>query len=314
MADSLTPQAPSATEEPQKQDKPILDSTKPLSQQTAILNSLADAIPEKKEEDEQPTEKEEKVENDKGPESLEQVIDDDEEEEEQSQLELPKGTWQEYVFEKLPAIKAHLVIDGKNKVLDIKSFNQMPAHYEWQSTAARDAFFAAYTGQETRAERLKNEFDSQVAQVQSQQFEQKQNIDIANDIEWLQKQGILPEFKYDSTDAKFNSDPAVKETNEIYTLWKKKNDEYASINQKRMASDPTQPLYRISFKEAAYEYYMNKTKNNGQNNKTSIQQERQKIATRTGGSPGAEPSNQKPKAYSGMTQNDVYRLFKAGRI
>lgn len=309
--------APAEAEKPVAPSTPKIDPTKPLSSQVGALNKIADSIPEKKENvstEEVSEEKQEQEKTEEQEETTHLVEDDDDDEPEKPTPEL--GTWQKYVFDNLPSITARILDkNGKEKTVQVKTDAELPAGFSFADDAARSQFSRDIASQEVKAQKLLDDFRKKELDKQLKEFEQQESIDVSNAVTRLQKQGILGKFD-DSTP---NTDPAVKQANEIYDLYKKVNAEYAE------KYGGTNRMFRISYEDAAYRYFAMKARESKsappkpdkkeEPKKTPIQKEREEVASHSGGGQGADAeTGGKLRARPGMTMNDINRLFRQGRI
>lgn len=305
-----TPPTPPAT------DKPIkLDSSRPMAQQVdKLLEQLPAAEPatdeesksEETPEPEAPADEGAKEDTDQPEEEVEETS-----EEEKPLEELPD--WQHYVLDKLPQIQVlgHTA-NGKERVFNVKSYTELPADFEFASRRDELAFNAALASQEYRANELLKEYQAKEQERKAQEWRDKDAQEVQRDIQRLQQEGILPKFKYKSDDARFDSDPAVKEANEIYALRNKINSAYYSQGRG----------YFISFEDAADKYYAAKARQEKQAPKepkndsapTPVQAQRQEVARRSANTQGADPGRQAKRMPAGSTMRDVLKLYNAGRI
>jgi len=295
-----------------------LDSNKPLSQQTANIMKIMESMPDKKEEvpaeikggKTPPETKEEPNEVIETP-NDDSFMPDDEDEREVTPFEVK--TWQEYVSSNVQPI----TITGKvgNEVKEFKVFteDQLPADFEFRSDVDRMKYARAFDRLERKAEVLQQEFYRRQQNENIRQFEIQEAKDVSSDLKWLQSRGVIPKFEYDDTDPRFNSDPSVKEANAIYDLYKRVNQEYAN---KYMDSNRS---YRISFRDAADKFYAMRGREakpivkTNKPAKTPIQQQRDNINSKSAPQ-GGDAHAAKPKAFRGMSFNDINRLAKAGKI
>jgi hypothetical protein len=329
----MNPEAPATNEAPVA---PIVDTPAfkmpplnrdiPLSQQTGKIMKMMENMPDKvepkndnktdgtdvhtdktntvKTDDTSTTTTDNKNEN--------QTFDEDDEDEPQV-TPFEVKTWQEYVSSNIQPI----TIVGKvgDEVKEFKVFieDQLPVDFQFNSDVDRMKYTRAFDRLERKAESLQQEFFNKQQQENIRQFEIQEAKDISTDLKWLQNHKIVPEFKYDETDSRFNSDPAVKEANEIYDLYKKINNDYA---QKYMNTNRS---FRISYKDAADKYYVNKMRNVPKDtqkpaDKTPIQKQRDEIGGKVGSPQGGEAHTIKPRAFAGMSMSDINRLARAGKI
>jgi competence protein ComGC len=228
------------------------------------------------------------------------------------------GTWQEYVLKNLPNITARIVdAEGKTKTLQVKSDAELPAGFSFVDDAARSQFSRDIAGQEVRAQKLLDEYNQKQVQEQVRQFEVQEAKDVASDLKWLQSNGYIKKFQYAEDDPKFNSDPAVKEANAIYDLYKKTNNEYM---RKYMNTNRT---FRISYRDAADKYFAQQARQSKDKpadkpvpkiEKTPTEKARDDIARKQGAPQGGDAGAAKPAAFKGMTFDDINRLARMGKI
>lgn len=323
MAENTAPEAtidpPASTSEKKPESKKSgIDPTKPLSSQINKLSELMGDTSEKEEPKkvDEPAKPEEKPETSKEEEppapSPTEPPAPDEDEEVREPVDL--GPAEKYVVDRLPNIQARIVDGGVNKTVFVKADGQLPPGFKFQDDSALTQFTRDLTAQELRADKLFQQYNAQKQQEAVKEYETVEAQDVASDLARLQKQGVIPEFKYDENDPKFNTDPSVKEANEIYDIFKKTNDAYA---RKFLGTSRT---YRISYEDATYRYYANKNRTKSETPKEEPKEpkvnnaEREEVAKKIGAPASAEPAATRPKAQPGMSMNDINRLFKMGRI
>ncbi len=290
---------------------PKIDSSKSMNQQA---DNFLKQIPEVKEEPKKDDTKPEsagvdvaKVDGDGG-----KPAEKSEEAPEEPKLEaLPE--WQKYVLERLPQIQVlgHAGENGKDKVYSVKSYTELPSDFEFSSRRDELAFNAALASQEYKANELVKEYQQEEQKRQNQEWASKDAVDVEGDIKRLQKEGLLPKFQYESNDPKFDTDPAVKEANEIYDLRQKINAQY--YQQKRN--------YYISYEDAAHRYYSAKGREakvdkpvDKAPEKPVVKSEREKVAERITPTQGADPGKTAKRMPPGSNMRDVLKLYNAGKI
>jgi len=203
--------------------KPVLDSNRPLSQQ---VNKILEAMP-KEEEDvkqsedlkEEPSkEVEEVAETEEN--KVEEPVDEEDYEPAPEPVKLP--SWQQYIFDNLPTIKAYgHTKSGVDKIFEVKRAEELPETFEFRSKRDELEFTQSLSAQELNARQLLSDYQQKEQQNQLAEYQRQEALDISSDIERLQKNGTLPKFKYKEDDPRFNDDPAVKTSNEIYEIYKK---------------------------------------------------------------------------------------------
>lgn len=302
--DDATPQAP------------VINSNMPLSQQTGAILKLMEEEPKeepKKEQKAEPkVEAKEEVKEEK-PQEPEFLPEDYDDEEPTPQTPFTE-TLEQYGAKQLKPIQVNGVQNGEAKTYTVYTSRDLPADFEYNNTREASQYAELFIDLKLKAERVQQEYYQKEQGEKLRQFEVQEAKDVANDLKWLQSRGVAPKFQYEDDDSRFNSDPAVKEVNEIYDLYRKVNGEYA---QKYIGTGRS---YRISFRDAADKYYAQKVRQTARNpkeepkaDKTPIQKQRDTIAGKSSPSTG-EDGTVKPKAFQGMSFNDINRLAKAGKI
>lgn len=290
---------------------------RPLQSQ---VNQLLKAVPEESEEKKEEPAKEEPKEEPEKTEEVEEVPEEvelEDLEEEKSYEPLPD--WQKYILDNLPDIQVmgHQGEEGKDKVFTVKRLEELPDDFEFASKRAELAFNAAVAAQEVNARDLLAKYRSEEAQRAQADFEALEANDIQNDVKSLQKAGILPKFKYEVNDPRFNDDPAVQESNKIYNFYKKINDDYFN------KYNGSGRMYRVSYEDAAYRYYALHPKEATKEVKEAIKKEetksesqaqREKVASKVSAPQGSAAEGAARPLPRGTDLNKVYQLYKMGRI
>jgi hypothetical protein len=284
-----------------EQPKPVLDTTRPLTQQ---VDKLLKAVPEKEDPKEEPKEEP----------KPEEVPEEDEPEEEpyKELAELPE--WSKFVMDGLPTLQTlgH-VGEGKDKIFNIKRYEDLPEGFEFATKRDEANFLAANAQQEVRANTLLESYNKQKQEREQQEnqkkFQEQEVIDIQSDVRALQREKIMPEFQYKESDPKFNSDPAVKEANEIYELYQKTNqayfDKYANTGRS----------YRISYRDAADKYYAHKARITPKEEpKPDNKEERNKVASKVSAPQTTAPDSRPKGIRSGTSMQDIIRMYNRGAI
>jgi len=231
------------------------------------------------------------------------------------------GTPTEYVMGRLPTLTTRIMDGETQKIVQFKDPSELPIGFKFADDTAASQFAMDAAAQVTRADKLLTEYNNSILQQNIQAFQTQEDQDVATDLARLQRQGVIPTFKFEESDPNFNTDPAVKTANEIYDLFKKTNEAYA----KRYAN--SNRTFRISYADAADKYFAAQNRANASQvakdqpapapkpaEKTAAQKEREQVARQTGSPASAEATNDKPKVKAGMSFDDINRLARAGRI
>ncbi len=294
------PVADAPVENKEEQPKPKLDATKPLTQQVDKL--IKQLPPEEKPEDPKKPAEPEKPEEEAEVEEPEEVVEDEDDEEyEAPKVDLPD--WQQYILDNLPDIKTVGHVGNKSdKVYTVKRLEDLPDDFEFASKRAELAFSAALSAQEVNARELLTKYNTEKARTEFESFQNQEALDIQADIKALQREGVIPKFKYSENDDRFNDDPAVQMSNEIYDLYKKTNQAYMNANK----------TYRISYRDATDKYLARKGFQKAEND--NKQAERTKVAEKVSAPSGTSPESVKRGMPRGASMQDVLKLYKMGRI
>lgn len=318
----MAEEATAVVEQPKPTAKPPIQMGRSLSSQSAALTKLLQTEPKEKPDEIKPDEKkEEKPVDDVKPTAP--VLPDEDETPEVKPVEL--GPINKYILDRLPRLQTRIKDGEGTKVVSFKDVSELPAGFELADDATRAQFTVDVTAQVGRAKDAVNEYKNAELNENVRKFEEQESKDVASDVAYLQKAGILEKFKYDEDDPNFNSDEAVKTANAIYDLYKKTNEAYM---RKYAGSNRT---FRISYRDAADKYFAaqgratataaadesQKAKEQPKEvkkEKTPAQKEREEVAKQTGAPAGGEPSSNKPKVRPGMRMDDINRLVRMGKI
>lgn len=332
MAEPTTPVEGAKVEQPQpeapKQPEVKLDPTTPLTQQTKVLDKLLTDEPKSEDKEDDKKDSPESDKTDKTEDKSEDPKTEDKTEEKtEEEPELDLGTEYEepkelppvakYILDRLPDIQVmgRRGDNGKDQMFKVKRVEDLPPDFEFSSRRDELIFNAAIASQELNARELLNKYNQEQQQAEYQKFLNQQALDVESDIKSLQNEGVLPKFQYAPTDSRFDTDPAVKEANEIYALFEKTNKAYADAKK----------TYRISFRDAADKYYAQKARTAPKDTKdepkkeakaepTKGDQERQQVARRVGAPQGANPNQTRRSLPPGATLKDVLKAYNNGAI
>lgn len=339
MADNQ-PNTPTDNEAPQA---PVIDSSRSLLQQASKIASLLPEEPAKEEpKGEQEDDKSEDT--SKANPSEEPKKKGEEPETSQEDVE-PEDTFEEepeddyvappledlppqnqYVIDRLPEITVRGFTetdkDGNPKLKNFTvklGYDQLPDDFQFVNNREMGQFNVNVASQEQRAKELVNQYQQEELTRNVQAQQEQDAIDVQNDIVALQRQGILPAFKYEATDPKFNSDPAVKEANEIYAIYEETNKKYVEDYMKTGRT-----TYKISYRDAADKYYAQQAREarkNGSRQEVKqptqqkpADQERQKVARQVGAPQSDTPGKEFKGIRRGTTMQEIYNAYNRGVI
>lgn len=165
---------------------------------------------------------------------------------------------EKYIVDNLPLISVRVVMaDDSIKTMEVRSAADLPRDMKGIATPYEDKQFdLANAAQESRARELQNYYRNNQSRVQAQDFENKENQAIREDVADLQRAGDIPRFKAQPGTKAFDADPAAKVVQDTIEFMNDRNAKYLEKSNKGGA-------YRhIGFAEA-FELM------NGTSNKTS---------------------------------------------
>lgn len=312
-------------ETPQEEQKnvkrPVIDSKRPLANQ---VERMLEAVPEKEEETKEASDAPKEATAEQAAEkAVENVPESEDLELEDIPEETPKEplpAWQQYVLDNLPVIRVigHEGEDGNNKVFNVKRLEDLPDNFEFASKREELAFTQSLATQELNARDLLARYREEEMARSRKEFESLEAIDVQNDIRSLQRQKILPAFKYPENDRRFNEDDAVKLANEIYEFYQKTNQDYYT------RYNGSGRMYRISYEDAAYRYFalhpdkankpVEKEQPEPKKDKTPQQEQREKVAAKVSAPQGASGDGRQRPLPPGTSLNRIYQLYKNGTL
>jgi hypothetical protein len=209
-----------------------------------------------------------------------------------------------YIVDNLPDLNVRGTSEGKTKTFTVKAAGQLPEDFEFSSKREELLFNQALAGQELRAQQLQTKFQQDQASKQSTEFAEKEQNDIRKDIGDLQREGLIGKFKYQADDPKFDSDPPVKETQEIIDFMNKRNAEYLEQANKGGL------YYHMSFRDAFTLMQAQKESKKIDNALDKEDAERKQVTRQNAGSKGA-PSNGLTKPRIRANMEDVFAYIDA---
>jgi len=221
--------------------KPVEETKEETKDESAEPEEKPKTDESKKESTEEEESTEEPTENPEDYYTLDEIDDDD--------VEPPKPLTQElneYIYEKLPVIKANIIVDGVPQVVQIKIPSQLPANFEFATKQEEVIFNNSLAEQTKNAENLRNDYNQRQNEIAVEQFKIAENREIKQQIAELQKEGLLPSFtKSKSVD----DDPRADVARKVLDL-------YESENTRRLeaANRSGAPFSRITYRDAFDKY------------------------------------------------------------
>jgi hypothetical protein len=173
--------------------------------------------------------------------TLDEVDDDD--------VEPPSPLTQElneYIYEKLPVIKANIIVDGVPQTVQVKIPSQLPPNFEFATKQEEIIFNNSLAEQTKNAERRRDEYFQQQNDIASKQFEIAERREIKQQMAELQKEGLLPTF---TKNTPVDTDPRAEVARKVMDLYETEN------NRRIEASNRTgAPFSRITYRDAFDRY------------------------------------------------------------
>jgi heme oxygenase len=205
-----------------------------------------------------------------------------------------------YIVDNLPEISTRIMQDGKPVDVTVKSWTQLPDDVEFATKRDELAFMNSLTAQENRARELQNTYRQEQTQSQVNEFEQRENAAINEDLTRLQNEDKLPKLLAPD-DPKFADDPSTKEVQTVLDYMNEKNAEYLDRYNKGSA-------YRhIGFEEAFNMMPKTQEANTRSQRQTQEDGERQQRAGRISGNTGTDnkPVVQRPTVQRGISLDQI---------
>jgi hypothetical protein len=151
-----------------------------------------------------------------------------------------------YVYDKLPVIKANIIVDGVPQTVSVKIPSQLPPNFEFASKQEEVIFNNSLAEQTNNATRFQNEYYQRQDEVANEQFRRAENKEIKDEIASLQREGLLPAFTKNTS---VDSDPKAE-------LARKVLEFYETENSRRIQESNTtgRPFSRITYRDAFEKY------------------------------------------------------------
>lgn len=132
--------------------------------------------------------------------------------------EIPEDVWggmhpiQQYIYKELPVIS----VRGKDgNTVSIKTPDQLPEDFEFASARDEAKFNSDVASQSLRAEKMYDNINNYRDQQVNQEKSQQESKTIVEDVDKLQKDGIIPKIEAKPGTPEFNTDPGVIRANQI---------------------------------------------------------------------------------------------------
>ncbi len=202
----------------------------------------------------------------------------------------------QYIVDNLPNIqvRGRTSTNGNIRNFTVKAAGQLPETFEFASKRDELIFTQQIAAQELKAQQLQSTYQQDQQKQQAQKYSDQENTDIRSDIGDLQREGLLPKFKYAPNDRKFDSDPGVQAAQDVMDFMNEKNNDYAKQGK----------LYRISFRDA-YEQVARREANKQASQRQSNEDRQRRTVSRQLAGAGSAPSNSVNRARPARSTEDL---------
>lgn len=140
--------------------------------------------------------------------------------------ELSEEVWDQmpaankFIYSNLPYMTA---VGKDGQTYQVKTFEQLPDDFEFANKKAEQRFNSDLVAQSNRAEAMAQDLRNYAKTQQEQEQRVTESQQVVNDVERLQKEGIVPKINADLNSDGFNDDEGVKVANEILKLHQELN-------------------------------------------------------------------------------------------
>lgn len=207
-------------------------------------------------------------------------------------------------------INVRIKVGDQIQTVQAYSVDNLPDNFEFPSEKDRTQAQLGFDSIIRKAEQLQRDYQQNQQTTQAQQYEDRENRDIQRDIGYLQRQKDqgkdgLDLFKYTPDDDRFDSDPAVKEMQEVLDYYNKENQARFENSQRNGS------LYnRLSFRDAFRLYRQDNPK---VGKKQEIEDKQRTDVTRTlakgNRSQGSSSGQQRPKLRRNASIDEIARAY-----
>lgn len=145
---------------------------------------------------------------------------------------------EKYIADNIGApLNVRIKVGDEVRTVQAYSVENLPENFEFASDRDRTQAQLGFDAIIRKAEKLQGDFANQQQQNQANQFEERENRDIQRDIGALQRlkdagKDGLDKFKYAPNDPRFDSDPAVKEMQDVLDFYNKENQARFNSSQR----------------------------------------------------------------------------------
>lgn len=151
-----------------------------------------------------------------------------------------------FILQNLAKIQVRIVAaDDSVKTVEVYGWGDLPRDYKGFPTKYEEGIFQqAANAQELKARDLQTQYHNNKMQADTEQYVQRENKAIAEDLTELRQEGLFPKFKGTPGTKEFNDSAGAKEFDKVIAYMNEQNDRYGKAAQ-------TGKAYRhIGFREA----------------------------------------------------------------
>lgn len=195
--------------------------------------------------------------------------------------------------------------NAKEVSLKVYSPGEIPADFKFANDREMQLAQSGFYRLENRAQQLLGDFRNQQSGKAAQDFEQRENQGIRDDVSELQKEGAFPKFKVKPGEAGFDADPAAQQMGDVLKFMAERNDMYLKqYNQGR-------PYRHIGFREAFELYSAKQSTKSRDTAQQDEDKERKKVADKVATGQGQTSEKlQKPRVSHGTTVSDILNKYE----
>lgn len=151
-----------------------------------------------------------------------------------------------YILQNLAKIPVRIIAaDDSVKTIEVYGWGDLPRDYKGFPTKYEEGIFQqAANAQELKARDLQTQYRNNKMQADTEQYVQRENKAIAEDLTELRQEGMFPKFKGTPGTKEFNDSAGAKEFDKVIAYMNEQNDRY------QKAASTGKAYRHIGFREA----------------------------------------------------------------
>src|SRR5882724_8155451 len=151
-----------------------------------------------------------------------------------------------FILQNLAKIQVRIVAaDDSVKTIEVYGWGDLPRDYKGFPTKYEEGIFQqAANAQELKARDLQTQYRNNKMQADTEQYVQRENKAIAEDLTELRQEGLFPKFKGTPGTKEFNDSAGAKEFDKVIAYMNEQNDRYGK------AANSGKAYRHIGFHEA----------------------------------------------------------------